>query len=169
MKEAYDEADDKEEANAQIQAQFSAAFDQMGNWVNNLASAGKASSSKQAAIDTRLQGANTKDLGKNVKQKQGSYWKSISADIASGISASPFFRAETVEASFEKIVNEGIAFNVKERAFIDTLKDKIATTFEVADGTLLKLVRIQQADTTAARLGMESALTEFLNSMYATT
>jgi hypothetical protein len=34
---------------------------------------------------------------------------------------------------------------------------------------LLKLVRIQQADTTAARLGMESALTSFLNEMYETT
>ena len=169
MKKQFDEADDKTEANAQIQATFSAAFATLGDEINKLAATGKASSSKQAAIDTRLQGANTKDLGKNVKQKQGSYWKSISADIASGISASPFFKAETVEASFEKIVNEGIAFNVKERAFIDTLKDKIATTFEVADGTLLKLVRIQQADTTAARLGMESALTEFLNSMYATT
>ena len=31
------------------------------------------------------------------------------------------------------------------------------------------MVRIQQQDTTAARLGMESALTAFLNNMYQTT
>lgn len=50
-----------------------------------------------------------------------------------------------------------------------SISDKIATTFDATDGTLLKLVRIQNADTTAARLGMESALTSFLNSMYETT
>jgi hypothetical protein len=31
------------------------------------------------------------------------------------------------------------------------------------------MVRIQQEDTTAGRLGMESALTSFLNNMYETT
>ena len=55
------------------------------------------------------------------------------------------------------------------RAFLDTISEKIATTFEATDASLLKLVRIQQADSTAARLGMESALTAFLNNMYETT
>lgn len=49
------------------------------------------------------------------------------------------------------------------------MKDKIATTFDATNGTLLRLVRIQKQDTTAARLGMESALTAFLNNMYETT
>ena len=34
---------------------------------------------------------------------------------------------------------------------------------------MLRLVRIQEQDTTAGRLGMESALTAFLNNMYQTT
>ncbi len=67
------------------------------------------------------------------------------------------------------MVDAGIAYNVEQRAFLSTIKDKIATTFNAFDGTLLRLVRIQQQDTTAARLGMESALTTFLNSMYETT
>ncbi len=33
----------------------------------------------------------------------------------------------------------------------------------------MRLVRIQQQDTTAGRLGMEAALNEFLNNMYETT
>jgi Flp pilus assembly CpaE family ATPase len=66
-------------------------------------------------------------------------------------------------------VGQGIAYNVEQRAFLDTISSKIATTFEATDATLLKLVRIQQQDTTAARLGMESALTAFLNNMYETT
>ena len=67
------------------------------------------------------------------------------------------------------MVSQGIAFNVEQRATLDVMKDKIATTFEATNGTLLRLVRIQEQDTTAGRLGMESALTAFLNNMYQTT
>ena len=67
------------------------------------------------------------------------------------------------------MVGQGIAFNIEQRATLAVLKDKIATTFDAANGTLLRLVRIQQQDTTAGRLGMESALTSFLNNMYQTT
>ena len=67
------------------------------------------------------------------------------------------------------MVSQGIAFNVEQRAALDVMKDKIATTFEATNGTLLRLVRIQEQDTTAGRLGMESALTAFLNNMYQTT
>jgi hypothetical protein len=67
------------------------------------------------------------------------------------------------------MVSKGIAYNVEQRAFIETVKDKIATTFSAFDSTLLRLIRIQEKDSTAARLGMESALTSFLNNMYETT
>lgn len=67
------------------------------------------------------------------------------------------------------MVSQGIAFNVEQRATLAELSGKIATTFDAANGTLLRLVRIQQQDTTAGRLGMESALTAFLNNMYSTT
>ena len=81
----------------------------------------------------------------------------------------PLVKQADVVDNLKTLVRKGIAFNVEQRAFIDTISDKIANTFEAANGTLLKLVRIQQADTTAARLGMESALTAFLNNMYETT
>ena len=67
------------------------------------------------------------------------------------------------------MVSQGIAFNVEQRAALDVMKDKIATTFDAANGTLLRLVRIQEQDTTAGRLGMDSALTALLNNMYQTT
>jgi hypothetical protein len=67
------------------------------------------------------------------------------------------------------MVGQGIAFNVEQRALLQEMSGKIATTFDAANGTLLRLVKIQQQDTTAGRLGMESALTAFLNNMYATT
>lgn len=67
------------------------------------------------------------------------------------------------------MVGQGIAFNVEQRAFLQAISTTIADTFRATDQTLLRLVRIQQQDTTAARLGMESALTAFLNNMYETT
>lgn len=67
------------------------------------------------------------------------------------------------------MVNQGISYNVEQRAFLATISDKIATTFESTNGSLARLIRIQQQDSTAARLGMESALNSFLNNMYETT
>ena len=93
----------------------------------------------------------------------------MSTDIRNVAGVSPLIKQESIVSNLEKLVGQGISFDVEQRAFLETIKDKIATTFEAADGTLLRLVRIQQQDTTAARLGMESALTSFLNNMYETT
>ena len=118
--------------------------------------------SYRSAIDTRLQGS------KN-ETRMGSYWDQISADITGVAGVSPFVKQDEINKNIASMVDAGIAYNVEQRAFLSTIKDKIATTFNAFDGTLLRLVRIQQQDTTAARLGMESALTTFLNSMYETT
>lgn len=116
----------------------------------------------QGVIDTRLQGSSNKQSG-------GSYWKQLSKDMISVGAVTPFFKQEDFANNIESLVNKGISFNLKQRAFLMTIQEKIANTFEVADGTLLRLIRVQQADTTASRLGMESALNSFLNNMYETS
>jgi hypothetical protein len=93
----------------------------------------------------------------------------MSETITQNVGVSPFVKQEKVVENLKSLVGQGISFNVEQRAFLDTVSEKIATTFEATDASLLKLVRIQQADSTAARLGMESALTSFLNNMYETT
>lgn len=152
-----------EEATKQAQAKLDAAFDAVGGWITQLASQGKTASMKQASIDTNLQGSQSNGT------VLGSYWRKLDAKINMGVGVSPFVLQENVAKSAETLAGQGISFNIQQRALMDTLKDKIATTFNAADGTMLKLIRIQQADTTAARLGMESALTSFLNSMYETS
>ena len=117
----------------------------------------------KGAIDTRLQGS------KHSQNWAGSYWEDISTKITGAAGVSPLVKQSDVTARVASMVSQGIAFNVEQRATLDVLKDKIATTFDAANGTLLRLVRIQQQDTTAGRLGMESALTAFLNNMYETT
>ena len=118
---------------------------------------------KKAPIDTRLQGSRANDT------ILGSYWKQLARDMNKIGAVNPYFKQEDFANNIEALVNRGISFDIKQRAFLMTIQEKIANTFNVADGTLLRLIRIQQQDTTAGRLGMESALNSFLNSMYETS
>lgn len=90
-------------------------------------------------------------------------------DITNIAAISPLVRQEDTVKNIQSMIAAGISFNVEQRAFLATISDKIATTFNATDSTLLKLIKLQQADSTAARLGMESAMTAFLNNMYENT
>lgn len=135
----------------------------LGDYVKSLNTTIEAVAKTKAAVDTRLQGWNTSN------QYLGSYWAQISKDIVGVAAVSPYVKQESIVDTVKEYINKGIAFNVEQRAFLQVVSDKIATTFNAADGTLTKLIRIQQQDSTAARLGMESALNTFLNSMYETS
>lgn len=93
----------------------------------------------------------------------------MSKDLIKIAGTSPIVKQADLQAKIADMVGKGIAFNVEQRAVLDVMKDKIATTFEATNSTLTRLVKIQQQDTTAGRLGMESALTSFLNNMYQTS
>ena len=121
----------------------------------------------QAQLDTRLQGS-IKNLSTNPLDL-GSYGRKLQREAKWIAGASPYMSQETLVKNMQGLVDKGISYNIKQRAFLMTISEKIATTFDAADGTLLRLIRIQQQDTTAGRLGMESALNSFLNTMYETS
>lgn len=147
---------------ANLAAGLSALSGALSNFAKQLETQMDEIAGKKSAIDTRLQGSNN-------KTRLGSYWDQITADITGIAGVSPLVKQSAIADRIASMVGQGIAFNVEQRATLDVLKDKIATTFDAADGTLLRLIKIQQQDTTAGRLGMESALTAFLNNMYETT
>jgi hypothetical protein len=118
--------------------------------------------SYKGAIDTRLQGSGN-------EKSMGSYWDQLVKDMTSVGAVTPFFKQEAFANNIKGLVDRGISFDLKQRAFLMTIQDKIATTFNSFDGTMLRLIRIQQEDSTAGRLGMESALNAFLNEMYETS
>ena len=118
--------------------------------------------SYKSFIDTRLQGSNNDKV-------LFSYWDRLTKDMMKVGAVTPFFKQEKFAENIKTLVDTGIAFDLKQRAFLMTIQEKIANTFDVADGTLLRLIRIQQQDSTAGRLGMESALNSFLNNMYENT
>lgn len=109
-----------------------------------------------SAIQTRLQGS-TKD-----------YYSMVSM-FNRNLAASPYVSQEKLLNNLSTLVAQGISYNVEQRAFLMTVSDKIATTFDAANGTLLRLIKIQQSDSTAARLGLETSLNQFLNKMFQDT
>ena len=143
---------------------LSTAITGIGTLIRQLDSQIDSIAKKRGTIDTRLQGSTA-----NKKNWAGSYWENMSTDIMRVAGTSPYITQEKVATNIENLVGQGISYNVEQRAFLATMAEKIATTFNVADGTLLRLVRIQQQDSTAGRLGMESMITAFLNNMYETT
>lgn len=104
-------------------------------------------------INTRLQGT-----GK-------SYW-SVTRLMEANLSYSPYVQQSKMLENINKLTEAGVAYNLEQRAFLMTISDKIAATFEAANGTLLRLIRLQQADTTAVRAGLVATLNEFLNKMF---
>ena len=93
----------------------------------------------------------------------------LSDTITGSVGVSPYIKQSDIVNKVKELVNSGISFDVEQRAFLATISDKIATTFNANDSTLRRLIRLQQQDSTAARLGMESAMNAFLNNMYENT
>lgn len=109
-----------------------------------------------APITSRLQGS-----GKTFSQI---------LDLTVGnTAASPFVKTTEILRAVKQASEQGIAYNIEQRAFLATISDKIAETFDAFDSNLTRLIRLQQADTTAARLGMEASLTKFFNNMFQDT
>ena len=107
-------------------------------------------SNYMSGIEARIQGSN-KDF------------KSLTNAITRGVGFSPYVKQTAVLENLSKLVEQGIVYNVEQRAFLATVSDKIATTFKSFDSNLAQIIKIQQADSTAARLGLEASLTQFFN------
>ena len=110
------------------------------------------------SIEARLQGA-----GKNLT------YANLNKVISSNTAANPYIKYTAVLDNLANLVDQGIADNVAQRAFLATISEKIATTFDAANASLLQIVRLQRQDSTASRLGMEANLTRVLNYYFSDT
>lgn len=86
--------------------------------------------------------------------------------VKTNLSLSSSVKMEQVIDNIKKASDSGIVYNIEQRAFLESVSDKIAHTFDAFDSNLTRLIRLQQADTTAARLGMEASLTKLFNSTF---
>ena len=130
----------------------------------------KAISSLNSSVDQYIQ-MYSKFMGTISTRLQGSdlSFSSISGNVARNLSTSPYLRQSDMITNLNKFVESGVAYNLELRAYIATATDRIAATFDAFDSSLLRLVRIQQSDSTVARAGMQSALNKFLNSNFKDT
>lgn len=110
----------------------------------------------QASVEARLQGSDES-------------YKKLLKSVTQNVALSPFIQQKKVVENIRKLVDQGVAYNVDLRAFLATVSEDIATTFDAFDSNLLRIIRLQQADTTAARLGMEASLTKLFNEFFSDT
>lgn len=103
-----------------------------------------------SSINTRLQGTTNT-------------FEQISKTLNKNLTGNQFVKQTKVLENLNSLVEKGIAYNVEQRAFLASITDKIATTFNVTNSTLLRIIRLQQQDSTVARIGMSSSLNKFLN------
>ena len=113
-------------------------------------------------VDTRLQGS---------YYGVGMYSSSFDTliDNLGVVSSSGLLSTEELYENLSRLVQDGVVTNLEQRAFLMTMKDTIATTFDANSKALNRIIRIQQDDSTAIRLGMESYLTRFLNEFVEST
>lgn len=139
-------------------------FGDLGKIVNTVTKAFSSSIDQYISTYTRYMGTITTRL-----QGTSLTFNSLAKDVATNLSTSPYLRQDVMLENLNKFVESGISYNLESRAYIATATSKIATTFNNFDSSLLRIIRIQQADSTVARLGMESLLTKFLNKQYEDT
>lgn len=99
----------------------------------------------------------------------GKTFDELSRFVSNKLVINSVVKTSTVLEKLNGLVESGISYNIEQRAFLEAMSEKVATTFDTANGTLYKLIRLQQADTTAARMGIEASLNEFLNRKFQDT
>ena len=110
----------------------------------------------QSAINVRLQGTNQT-------------FQSLQKSLLNNVGITPYIKTQNMLNNLQALVESGISFNLEQRAFLMSISDKIAATFDANTSTLRRIIRLQQEDSTAGRLGMEAYMTRFMNSMFENT
>ena len=148
---------DKAEYEEKLRKSLENLASSMANFVDGMVnSATSVLTEYSGKVSARLQGTDTT-------------FSNIVSTYQGILTGSPYIQIKNVLSKVAQLSEAGIAYNLELRAFLGTISENIASTFDAANGTLLRLIRLQQADSTDARLGMEAVLTRFLNEMYEDT
>ena len=125
--------------------------------------------SYQSKINTRLQGSGKTWQGNAALGLLGLPTGGIESNLKTAIGSNPYVKLQAVMDNVVKATESGIAYNIEQRAFLATISENIASTFDAFNSNLTRVIRLQQSDTTAARLGLEANLTSLFNSLYQDT
>ena len=96
----------------------------------------------------------------------GNTFESLISNSFEAIGQSPIVDNKTLVANISELVNKGVASDVELMAFLKTVSESVATTFDAFDSNLLRLIRLQGQNNTAAYMGMEVALNDLFTSTF---
>lgn len=95
-----------------------------------------------------------------IKGNDTSTFTDIMQDLSDNFISSSVVKMSDIVTNVKNAVDKGIARDVESMAVLETIKDDIQSTFNAFDSNLLRVIRLQDANSTAARLGLESSLND---------
>ena len=96
-------------------------------------------------------------------------YKDLSYEIRNVFTNSRYINQQQMLQNLNQLVEAGIGYNLEDRAYLATIADRTAKTFDILNPALLRMERLQQADLSRPQMGLESYLTKGLNSVFQDT
>lgn len=94
-----------------------------------------------------------------------SYVKAVES-LNDAIGSTGLAKMSDVLSQMNNLTSRGIIANVEQKAFLASIKDGIVSSFDVADSTMLRLIKLQGEESTTNRLVMQASLRDYLNAQY---
>ena len=93
----------------------------------------------------------------------------VTSTLSNAIGTTGIVQQKKVYENLTALVRQGIVNNAEQRAYLQTLSDDLGMIFDVNNGALTRLIRLQNADLTSHRMAIQASLKEFLNQNYRTS
>lgn len=93
----------------------------------------------------------------------------ITDTLGKALGGTGLVKQQEVYKNLQDLVNEGIVYNVEQRAFLKTISDDFGMIFDPRAGSLPRLINLQRQDLSSNRMAIEASLKEFLNQNYETS
>lgn len=106
----------------------------------------------------------------NFSSDSAAAFKDLSYNVRNIFTNSRYINQQKLIENIGHLVQEGVGYNLEDRAYLATIADRTVATFEILQNSNLnRMIRLQQADLTRQQFGVESYLTQFLNEYYKDT
>lgn len=99
----------------------------------------------------------------------GKSLQSTLKDLVEKTEKSATVKATQILKNMQELIKKGVVFNVEERAYLQQISQSIVNSFDAANDNLLRLIRLQQKDSTQNRLSMQFLVNNILASNYQDT
>lgn len=151
----------------EIATQNKNALKQQASFQKNFDRLQKALGSAFAKIDKHIETYSQYSLKVNaaLDGTQKTYATAVQ-NLTDAVGSTGLAKMSDVLTQMNSLTDKGIVANIEQNAFLMSIKDGIASTFDAANGTLLRLIKLQGEDSTANRLVMQASLKEYLNQTY---